>query len=137
VLLIGTGLTMVDMVLSLQERKHKGKIYAVSRRGLSPQRHQPTKPYPAFLTINDAPKTALGLWQRLRGEVQKAQTEGYDWRAVIDSLRPITQKLWQQLPLPEQQRFLRHAVPYWDVHRHRIAQQVAEVLDQLLASGQL
>ncbi|MEI6063902.1 MAG: FAD/NAD(P)-binding protein [Pseudanabaena sp. ELA748] len=137
VLLIGTGLTMVDMVLSLHERKHKGKIYAVSRRGLSPQRHQPTKPYPVFLTVDDAPKTALGLWQRLRGEVQTAQAAGYDWRSVIDSLRPITQKLWQQLPLPEQQRFLRHAVPYWDVHRHRIAQQVAEVLDQLLASGQL
>ena len=137
VLLIGTGLTMVDMVLSLQERKHRGKIYAVSRRGLSPQRHQATKPYPVFLTVDDAPKTALGLWQRLREEVKKAQAEGYDWRAVIDSLRPITQKIWQQLPLPEQQRFLRHAVPYWDVHRHRIAQQVAEVLDQLLASGQL
>ena len=62
VLLIGTGLTMVDMVLSLQEWNHKGKIYAVSRRGLSPQRHQATKPYPAFLTVDDAPKTALGLW---------------------------------------------------------------------------
>lgn len=137
VLLIGTGLTMVDMVLSLHERNHKGKIYAISRRGLSPQRHQATKPYPAFLTVENAPKTALGLWQCLRMEVKKAESEGYDWRAVIDSLRPITQKVWQQLPLQEQKRFLRHAVPYWDVHRHRIAQQVAEVLDRLLASGQL
>lgn len=137
VLLIGTGLTMVDMVLSLHERNHKGKIYAVSRRGLSPQRHQATKPYPAFLTVGNAPKTALGIWRLLRAEVKKAESDGYDWRAVIDSLRPITQKVWQQLPLQEQQRFLRHAVPYWDMHRHRIAQQVAEVLDQLLASGQL
>jgi uncharacterized NAD(P)/FAD-binding protein YdhS/glyoxylase-like metal-dependent hydrolase (beta-lactamase superfamily II) len=137
VLLIGTGLTMVDMVLSLHERNHKGKIYAVSRRGLSPQRHQATKPYPAFLTVENAPKTTLGLWRRLRAEVKKAEGNGYDWRAVIDSLRPITQKLWQQLPIEEQQRFLRHGTPYWDVHRHRIAQQVAEALDQLLASGQL
>jgi uncharacterized NAD(P)/FAD-binding protein YdhS/glyoxylase-like metal-dependent hydrolase (beta-lactamase superfamily II) len=137
VLLIGNGLTMVDMVLSLHERQHRGKIYAISRRGLSPQRHQVTKPYAAFLTVEDAPKTSLGLWRCLRAEVKKAVLDGYDWRAVIDSLRPITQQLWQQLPLREQQRFLRHAVPYWDVHRHRIAQQVAEVLDQLLASGQL
>lgn len=137
VLLIGTGLTMVDMVLSLQEKQHRGKIFAISRRGLSPQRHQATKPYPPFLQIEDAPKTALGLWRHLRNEVRSAQASGYDWRSVIDSLRPITQKLWQQLPINEQQRFLRHAVPYWDVHRHRIAQQVGDVVDQLLISGQL
>ncbi len=137
VLLIGTGLTMVDMVLSLHERQHRGKIYAISRRGLSPQRHQPTKPYPAFLTPESAPKTVLGLFKQLRSEVKIAASQGYDWRSVIDSLRPLTQKLWQLLPLEEQLRFLRHVSPYWDVHRHRIASQVAEVIDELLNSGQL
>jgi uncharacterized NAD(P)/FAD-binding protein YdhS/glyoxylase-like metal-dependent hydrolase (beta-lactamase superfamily II) len=137
VLLIGTGLTMVDMVLSLHERQHQGKIYAISRRGLSPQRHQPTKSYPAFLTPETAPKTIIGLFQRIREEVKMAASQGYDWRAVIDSLRPLTQRLWQQLSLGEQRRFLRHVSPYWDVHRHRIASQVAEVIDELLNSGQL
>ncbi len=137
VLLIGTGLTMVDMVLSLHERQHRGKIYATSRRGLSPQRHQPTKPYPAFLNPESAPKTVLGLFNRIRSEVKIAASQGYDWRSVIDSLRPFTQRLWQQLSLGEQQRFLRHVSPYWDVHRHRIASQVAEVIDELLDSGQL
>lgn len=137
ILLMGTGLTMVDMAQLLHERQHKGKIYAISRRGLLPRQHQITKPYPAFLTAHHAPKTIVGLCRCLRREVQKAQVAGYDWRSVIDSLRPITQELWQQLPLEEQKRFLRHAVPYWDVHRHRIAPQVAKVIDQLLASGQL
>ena len=137
ILLIGTGLTMVDMALSLQERQHRGKIYAISRRGLSPQRHQATKPYGAFLTPDTAPKTALGLWRRLRSEIKTAAALDYNWRSIVDSLRPITQRLWQQLPQKEQQRFLRHATPYWDVHRHRIASQVAEVVDQLLNSGQL
>jgi uncharacterized NAD(P)/FAD-binding protein YdhS len=137
VLLIGTGLTMVDMVLSLHDRQHQGKIYAISRRGLAPQSHQAIKPYPPFLTPETAPKTTRGLLRRLRDEVKTAAAQGYDWRSVIDSLRPITQKLWQQLPVIEQQRFLRHVTPYWDVHRHRIAQQVAEVIDGMLSSGQL
>jgi uncharacterized NAD(P)/FAD-binding protein YdhS len=57
VLLIGTGLTMMDMVVSLHSRHHQGKIYAVSRRGLFPLTHRSTKPYPAFLTPDTAPKT--------------------------------------------------------------------------------
>ena len=137
VLLIGTGLTMVDMVVSLRDRNHQGKIYAVSRRGLSPLTHQSTTPYPSFLTPDTAPKTVLGLLRRIRSEVQTAAVQGYDWRSVIDSLRPITQELWQQLPRIEQRRFLRHATPYWDVHRHRIAPEIGEIVQAMLDSGQL
>lgn len=136
VLLIGTGLTMVDMVLSLHERQHRGKIYAVSRRGLAPQRHHATQPYPTFLTPQTAPKTICKLVKRVRAEIKAAIAQGDDWRSVIDSLRPITQQIWQQLPTAEQQRFLRHLAPHWDSHRHRIAQQVADVVDEMLA-GQL
>ncbi|MBG1267841.1 FAD/NAD(P)-binding protein [Nostoc sp. WHI] len=137
VLLIGTGLTMVDMVLSLSDRQHRGKIYAVSRRGLFPLKHQAAQPYPCFLTPENSPKSVRGYLRRLRTEVEIAAAKGYDWRAVIDSLRPMTQKIWQQLPTEEQQRFLRHLTPYWDVHRHRIAPQVADVVTQMLDSGQL
>lgn len=137
VLLIGTGLTMVDVVLSLHERQHRGKVYAVSRRGLAPQQHQATKPYPPFLTPETAPKTVRELVRRVRTEVKTAAAQGYDWRSAIDALRPITQKLWQQLPILEQQRFLRHVTPYWDTHRHRIAQQVADILNEMHGSGQL
>ncbi|MDZ8090496.1 MAG: FAD/NAD(P)-binding protein [Nostoc sp. DedQUE05] len=137
VLLIGTGLTMVDMVLSLSDRQHRGKIYAVSRRGLFPLKHQAAQPYPCFLTLENSPKSVRGWLRRLRAEVEIAATQGYDWRAVIDSLRPINQKIWQKLPTEEQQRFLRHLTPYWDVHRHRIAPRVADVVTEMLDSGQL
>lgn len=137
VLLIGTGLTMVDMVVALHERNHQGKIYAVSRRGLFPLPHQSTKPYPAFLTPDTAPSTLRDLLRQIRSEVHSAAMQGYDWRAVIDSLRPITQQLWQQLPYVEQQRFLRHATPYWDVHRHRIAPEICSVVQSMIDSGQL
>ena len=137
VLLIGTGLTMMDMVVSLQSRHHQGKIYAVSRRGLLPLTHRSTKPYPAFLTPDTAPKTIRGLLRCIRSEVQTAAQQGYDWRSAIDSLRPITQQLWQQLGRAEQRRFLRHATPYWDVHRHRIAPEMGDVVRAMLESGQL
>ncbi|BBD59900.1 beta-lactamase domain-containing protein [Nostoc sp. HK-01] len=137
VLLVGTGLTMVDMVLSLRDRQHQGKIYAVSRRGLFPQKHQASPPYSHQLTPESSPKTVRGWLHWLRTEVENAASQGYDWRAVIDSLRPITQQIWQKLPTLEQQRFLRHLTPYWDVHRHRIAQRVADVMREMLDSGQL
>ncbi len=137
VLLIGTGLTMVDMVLSLHDRQHRGKISAVSRRGLFPQKHQAAQPYPSFLTPETSPKTVRAWLHRLRTEVEVAAAQGYDWRSVIDSLRPMTQKIWQKLPTEEQQRFLRHLTPYWDVHRHRIAPKVADVVTEMLDSGQL
>jgi uncharacterized NAD(P)/FAD-binding protein YdhS len=137
ILLVGTGLTMVDTVVALHQQGFRGKIHAVSRHGLTPQRHQSTTPYPAFINLESAPKTARGLLHLVRQEVNKAVTQGQDWRAVIDALRPVTQQLWQALPIPEQQRFLRHVKAYWEVHRHRIAVEIAEVLDTLTHSGQL
>jgi uncharacterized NAD(P)/FAD-binding protein YdhS/glyoxylase-like metal-dependent hydrolase (beta-lactamase superfamily II) len=137
VLLMGTGLTMVDMVVALRDRHHRGKIYAVSRRGLVPLTHASTKPYPAFLTPDTAPKTVRGLLKRIHQEVQTAALQGYDWRSIIDSLRPITQTLWQQLPRVEQRRFLRHLTPYWDVHRHRIAPEIGQIVQSMLDSEQL
>ena len=137
VLLVGTGLTMVDMVISLHSRRHRGPIVALSRRGLSPLPHRSAQPYPTFLAPETAPATVRGLVRRLRHETDTAAAYGYDWRSVVDALRPITQDLWQQLPRPEQQRFLRHLSPYWDVHRHRIAPEIGDVIQTLRQSGQL
>ncbi|WP_035988378.1 FAD/NAD(P)-binding protein, partial [Leptolyngbya sp. KIOST-1] len=137
VLLVGTGLTMVDMVISLHSRGHRGPIVALSRRGLAPLSHRSAQPYPSFLTPETAPTTVRGLVRRLRREVDTATAYGYDWRGVVDALRPITQDLWQQLPRPEQRRFLRHLTPYWDVHRHRIAPEIDAVIQSLQQSGQL
>jgi hypothetical protein len=128
---------MVDMLVSLNASNHRGKIYAVSRRGLFPLTHQTTQPYLPFLTTETAPKTVRGLVRRLRQEVRTAQTQGYDWRSVVDSLRPITQRLWSQLTKSEQQKFLRRLTPYWDVHRHRIAPEIGAIVQDFLDSGQL
>lgn len=130
-LILGTGLTMVDMVLSLDEAGHGGKIMALSRRGQIPRAHGPYEPAPVALA--EVPLgNVLALWRWLRrrgGQV--------GWRAAVDSLRPHSHAIWRSFDAAEQARFLRHARPWWDVHRHRIAPQVAERLRTLIGEGRL
>jgi len=131
VLLVGTGLTMIDAVLSLDAAGHRGRIVGLSRRGLIPRGHAEFTPAP--VEAEDVPHgnvRALWRWLRRRGaEV--------GWRAAIDALRPHSQHLWQSLPPGEQKRFARHARPWWDVHRHRIAPEVAQQLHDMVAQGRL
>lgn len=137
ILLVGTGLTMVDAVATLHQKGFHGKIYAVSRHGLMPAGHKITSHYPPFINADSAPKNARELLHLVRREVRAAVAQGHDWRAAIDALRPVTQQLWQALPLQEQKRFLRHVKAYWEVHRHRIPEEMANLLDATVQSGQL
>ncbi len=136
-LLIGTGLTMVDTVQSLLSRGHRGTIHALSRRGLLPQVHAPTQPLE--ISIQRLPRTTslarLAAW--LHGVVRHAAEEGHDWRSVVDGLRPHTQDLWRRLSLEERRRFLRHLRPWWDIHRHRMAPNVAHELQAAIDRNQL
>jgi uncharacterized NAD(P)/FAD-binding protein YdhS/glyoxylase-like metal-dependent hydrolase (beta-lactamase superfamily II) len=137
VALLGTGLTMVDMVVSLQRQGHRGRIVALSRRGHRPVSHRRVAPLGAWLEAEQAPATVLGLWRLIRARVKLAQQHGHDWRAVVDGLRPVSQSLWKRLNDAERRRFLRHAAVVWDVHRHRIAPELHRKLDDLLAAGRL
>jgi uncharacterized NAD(P)/FAD-binding protein YdhS len=131
VLLVGTGLTMVDAVLSLDAQGHRGRIVALSRRGLIPRGHADFTPAPVE-QAEVPPGDVRALWRWLRR--RSAQV---GWRAAIDSLRPHSQWLWQSLGLDQQRRFARHARPWWDVHRHRIAPEVAHRLHELVSEGRL
>jgi uncharacterized NAD(P)/FAD-binding protein YdhS len=130
-LLVGTGLTMVDLVLSLDAAGHHGRIVALSRRGLIPRGHADFEP--AVVNADEVPHGSLRvIWRWLR---RRAAEVG--WRAAIDSLRPHSHGLWHSLDVLEQRRFLRHARPWWDVHRHRIAPEVASSVKRLIGEGRL
>ena len=130
-LLVGTGLTMVDLVLSLGAAGYQGRIVALSRRGQIPRAHADFDPAP--VGIEDVPQGHVGkLWRWLR---ERAGAVG--WRAAVDSLRPHSHALWQSFDTGQQRRFMRHARPWWDVHRHRIAPQVAATVHGMISSGQL
>lgn len=128
-LLVGTGLTMVDVLLSLDARGYAGRVVAVSRRGLIPRAHAPHEAVP--VAAADLPLgNLLALWRWVRA---RARLAGF--RAAIDSLRPHSILLWQALPGGERRRFLRHVRPWWDVHRHRLAPGPAARVSELIASG--
>jgi len=140
IVIIGTGLTMVDTVLTLKSRGYKGTITAISRNGLIPAAHAHTKPYPAWewvLAPQFAPRTAFGLLTRLREEIRRAEKEGYDWRSVVDSIRPTTQTLWKQLNTTEKRKFLSRLSTLWNVHRHRMSVDIHATLKPMQQSGAL
>jgi uncharacterized NAD(P)/FAD-binding protein YdhS len=136
ILLLGSGLTAIDQVLALHATAFQGRIFMLSRRGLLPYTHDCRENWPTDWT-RSLPRTARGLLAAVRREVRLAEYRGSDWRAVIDSLRSNSHKIWQALPLDEQKRFLRHVRPYWEVHRHRQAPRVQELLVHLQEANQL
>jgi len=132
VLIIGTGLTAIDKIVQLAEAGHTGKIFAISRHGLFPRPHT-IKPSAAEKQSTHICASTKLTFESVKTNARKAT----DWRNVIDGLRADTQTWWCGLEQKEQKRFLRHIQTYWDVHRHRMAPQIAEIVDKLKTSGQL
>jgi uncharacterized NAD(P)/FAD-binding protein YdhS len=138
VLLIGTGLTALDVALDLHTRGIPGAI-AISRRGLMPRSHNPKLPPvdPSHRPLGiDNEKTALGYARAIRRHIEQIAHIG-NWRQVIDSLRPITPALWQRLSVKERERFMRHLRPFWDVHRHRASPETGMAAEELVQKGWL
>jgi uncharacterized NAD(P)/FAD-binding protein YdhS len=125
VLLVGSGLTMIDAALRLAAlRPRPRRIHVLSRHGLLPL-PQAAEPLPP---VKPMVESAL---ERSQGSVRKlfrslsllmAQTvdAGGDWREVLALARPRLPTLWRGLTAAERARFLRHVRPLWEVHRHRV-----------------
>jgi uncharacterized NAD(P)/FAD-binding protein YdhS len=96
-----------------------------------PRGHAPFEPAP--VERDEVPLgNVLKLWRWLRRRAGQGS-----WRAAVDSLRPHSSAIWQAFGEEEQRRFMRHARPWWDVHRHRIAPEVATRIKYLVGTGQL
>jgi uncharacterized NAD(P)/FAD-binding protein YdhS len=149
ILLVGTGLTMFDTVVSLRKMGLKYPITAISRRGLIPRPHQAYNPIPASNVnatsafaehLHDAllVKSSLAKALRIfRDECLLAQKMGSEWRAVYDLIRPKTQFFWQEMSPKLKARFAKHLRPYWDVHRHRVAPEIDAIIQGMLKAGNL
>ncbi len=127
VLLIGSGLTMVDAALTL--RRPGRRFTALSRHGLLPRAHAVVPPAPFDGDFSGGPAQVLR-------QVRKA-TDQADWRAVFDRLRHSARALWRGWSPVERRRFLRHLRPLWDVHRHRLSPGSARDIHSMLAGGEL
>lgn len=126
VLMLGSGLTMIDQVLALLARGHEGKVHVLSRRGLVSHSHATHKLAPMTPALPESCEIS-SLLASLRAQANATQ----DWRTLMDGLRPLTQTLWQDLNGEQRSRFLRHALPWWNIHRHRLAPTVHRQFDAL------
>jgi uncharacterized NAD(P)/FAD-binding protein YdhS len=133
VLLIGAGLTAVDVALSLTAGgTRRAPITAVSRRGQLPLSHTVAHSPPAAPALDDC----ATLREVVRA-VRASAAEAGDWRAVVDGLRPHLDELWVALTAAEQEAFLRHLARTWECHRHRMAPSVAARIADLRSTGAL
>jgi uncharacterized NAD(P)/FAD-binding protein YdhS len=137
VMILGSGLSMVDAWLRLAHAEHRGKILVVSRNGLLPKGHRDVPP----LQI-DAADVPFGtnlpyLVHWFRGLVRNTIAEGGDWRSVVDGLRPFNQKLWQSWTEHTKRQALRHLRPWWNIHRHRLPPDLHERMTRAIAEGQV
>ncbi len=141
VLLLGSGLTMMDITLDLAARGARLPLFAVSRHGLLPRAHafgRELAPADAWPPGLDAPPHTIARYVRLVREHVAARAKGGgDWRGVIGALRGATPALWALLDPVERARFLRHVRPWWDVHRHRAAPETAQAIERMIAAGDL
>jgi uncharacterized NAD(P)/FAD-binding protein YdhS len=143
VVILGSGLSAVDAVLTLTRTQRDASITMISRRGLLPQSHAPAPLAPVDLkpTIEEILSRpegvrAVELSRRLRKLTRELASQGIDWRSVVDGLRPYTVQLWRSMSLQERRRFIRHLRPFWEIHRHRMAIGIAKQFRELHDSDQ-
>jgi uncharacterized NAD(P)/FAD-binding protein YdhS len=137
VMIVGSGLTAVDIVSSLDGRGHRGRITMVSRRGLRPRGH-PTQAFPVEGDFVSSPAhSATQLVANVRRAVRHATVEGRTWHSVLDGVRAQGDQIWNALDPAARRRIVRHLRPFWDAHRFRAAPQIEAVLERKLINGSL
>lgn len=131
--IVGTGLSMIDALVYLKKINFNGKITAISRHGRLPAHHifyDPSLPRPSYdFSTNHS---LLNVLKMIKQDLKK-----YEWRLVIDSLRPHNQFLWSHFSEKEKGQFYRYCRSLWDVHRHRMSPEHKTLLDKMISEQKL
>lgn len=121
VIIQGLGLTMADMILSLEANDFEGKVVVYSRSGRLPLPHlNHPKPHIDIEAFPSFPLSLKFLVKFMRHQAKSCVKKGGAWQEVIDFYKNDYTPCWQQLSLVEQKRFLRHLNTFWNIHRHRL-----------------
>ncbi|MFM7017087.1 MAG: FAD/NAD(P)-binding protein [Bacteroidota bacterium] len=136
IFIVGSGLTMVDTVISLIDQGFKNKIFVVSKHGAIPMAHPIVRvsvPHPDNAPPADLHKIYSQLKSRIRSAID--HTEWHE--PVLEAVRPFTQKIWQELSIEHKNRFLRHINHRWAKLRHRLPHEVHSLIQSLVDEGQI
>ena len=139
VVIVGTGLTMVDLAVLLTDGNRAATVHAVSRHGLLPRPHPGSgpsnrQPWLPVISRTTGPVRLTELMWQVRSTLAASPAS---WPAVIDALRPYVPGLWRRMPEQDKRLFLRHVARYWEVHRHLIPPATASRITALRSTGQL
>lgn len=137
VLIIGSGLTMVDAVVSLEQAGHRGPIEIFSRHGLLPHVRRQPPAWADFLAEDHRLRSPLQLLRAVRRQCHSAQAQGIDWQAPLDTVRAHIGRLWSQASERQKRQFVRHVRPWWESHHHRSPPLSAELVARLHEQGRL
>ncbi|MFJ4605696.1 FAD/NAD(P)-binding protein [Pseudomonas atacamensis] len=137
VLIIGSGLTMVDAVVSLEQAGHRGPIEVFSRHGLLPHVRRQPPAWVDFLAQDHSIRTPRQLLRELRRHCRDAVAQGIDWQAPLDTVRVHIARLWSQATGVQRRQFVRHVRPWWESHHHRSPPLSAELIERLHQEGRL
>src|SRR5215469_210965 len=140
VVIVGTGLTMLDLAVTIAARGPGTVIHAISRHGLLPRPHPgapPASHRPLWLPVMDQTLGSIRLADLMWLVRSAIETRRAAWFDVIDGLRPLVPTLWQRMPVRDKQLFLRHVARYWEVHRHLVPPATASRITALRAAGRL
>ncbi|QTD31124.1 FAD/NAD(P)-binding protein [Pseudomonas fluorescens] len=137
VLIIGSGLTMVDAVVSLEQAGHRGPIEVFSRHGLLPHVRRQPPAWVDFLAEDHSIRTPRQLLRELRRHCRGAIAQGIDWQAPLDTVRAHIGRLWSQASDVQRRQFVRHVRPWWESHHHRSPPLSAELVERLHREGRL
>lgn len=137
VLIIGSGLTMVDAVVSLEQAGHRGPIEIFSRHGLLPHVRRQPPAWVDFLGEDHRLRSPRQLLREVRRQCKLALEQGIDWQAPLDTVRANIGRLWSQASEAEKRQFVRHIRPWWESHHHRSPPLSAELVARLHGEGRL
>jgi uncharacterized NAD(P)/FAD-binding protein YdhS len=139
VLMVGTGLTMVDVTLSLSGRGNRTdrRLHSVSRHARLPQVHATEPTLAAIPDISDWGTTLEQLRSDVARHIADVKRAAGDWRPAVDGLRFQISTLWGRLSEDDRLAFLSSDAGTWNVIRHRMAPSSAVMIRELSAAGRL
>jgi uncharacterized NAD(P)/FAD-binding protein YdhS len=125
---IGTGLTFIDHALTHIRRNSTNTVTGISRNGLIPEAHLAHRADPL-----EVPSIARENPEEMRRFIEEAD----DWRAAQDGIRHQLPDIWHRWSEQMKASFLDHDLRWWNVHRHRLAPEIAEEVRLAIDSGRI
>ena len=139
IVLLGTGLTTVDAVITLRALGWQGMVQAVSRNGWLPHAHFRGIEWPHFppAGVDLATLGLPALLTLIEEHCARLRDLGANPAIIVDKMRPHTQRVWKNFTHEERVEFARRHSARWNVLRHRIAPEIHAQVSTAQLTGQL